>query len=370
MEIDLSIYTYGHYDAMFYILNGIALIMNSAFADSLIKAMIAVTMAYYGFRMAYAGAEGRAKEYLSKILSMSVIVGALLIPRGDIAVEDRVTGQRDTVSNLPVAFILPVGILESFGGGITSGFEQAFAPVGSAAFKDYGMMFGARLVNESRQWRIANPEFAGNMENFLRRCVVIEAMIGSRFTPQDLIETDDIFKLVSDSAGTFRKVDLREGKRRHRLNCKEAAEYLATYLNGELDFLSKRYQNTDFGQAGAKHLGLGGMGHQLLNRQLKSNIELAYGGTFGTNIPAEKIIQQNMMINAIHDYNNKADLYGYTRASMQQESSWMLGGKLASEYLPILLSVLKGLIYASFIVKGQGINLRLQAELSLANKLV
>ena len=34
---------------------------------------------------------------------------------------------------------------------------------------------------------------------------------------------------------------------------------------------------------------------------------------------------------------------------MQQESSWMLGGKLASEYLPILLSVLKGLIYASFI---------------------
>ena len=43
---------------------------------------------------------------------MSVIVGALLIPRGDIDIEDRVTGQRDTVSNLPVAFILPVGIFE------------------------------------------------------------------------------------------------------------------------------------------------------------------------------------------------------------------------------------------------------------------
>ncbi|MDP5110368.1 MAG: conjugal transfer protein TraG N-terminal domain-containing protein, partial [Rickettsiaceae bacterium] len=350
MEIDLSIYTYGHYHAMFYILNGIALIMNSPFADSLIKAMITVTMAYHGFRMAYAGAEGRSKEHLIKILSMSVIVGALLIPRGDIDIEDRVTGQRDTVSNLPVAFILPVGILESFGGGITSGFEQAFAPVGSAAFKDYGMIFGARLVNESRNWRIANPEFAGNMEAFLRRCVVLESGMGTRFTPQDLIESDDILKLVTEKAGTFRKVDLREGKRRHRMNCREAAGYLETYLAGELDFLSKRYLNTDFAQAGAKHLGLGGMGHNsVLNRQLKSNIELAYGGTLGTNISAEKIIQQNMMINSIHDYNNKADLYGYTRASMQQESSWMLGGKLASEYLPILLSVLKGLIYASFI---------------------
>jgi len=60
MEIDLAVYTYGHYHAMFYILNGIALIMNSPFADSLIKAMITVSMAYHGFRMAYAGAEGRA----------------------------------------------------------------------------------------------------------------------------------------------------------------------------------------------------------------------------------------------------------------------------------------------------------------------
>lgn len=350
MEIDLSVYTYGHYISMFYILNGIALIMNSPFADSLIKAMITVTMAYHGFRMAYAGAEGRSKEHLVKILSMSVIVGALLIPRGDIDVEDRITGQKDSVSNLPVAFILPVGIFESFGGGITSGFDQAFAPVGSLPFKDYGMLFGARLVNESRNWRIANPEFAGNMDAFLRRCVVLESGMGTRFTLQDLIETDDILNLVKTKAGTFRKVDLREGKRRHRMNCREAADYLETYLAGELDFLSKRYLNTDFAQAGTKHLGLGGMGHHsVLNRQLKSNIELAYGSTLGTNISAEKIIQQNMMINAIHDYNNKADLYGYTRASMQQESSWMIGGKLASEYLPIVLTVLKGLIYASFI---------------------
>jgi len=350
MEIDLSVYTYGHYDSMFYILNGIALIMNSPFADSLIKAMITVTMAYHGFRMAYAGAEGRSKEHLVKILSMSVIVGALLIPRGDIDVEDRITGQKDSVSNLPVAFILPVGIFESFGGGITSGFEQAFAPVGSLPFKDYGMLFGPRLVNESRNWRIANPEFAGNMDAFLRRCVVLESGMGTRFTPQDLMETGDILNLVKTKAGTFRKVDFRDGKRRHRLNCREAADYLETYLAGELEFLSKRYLNTDFAQAGTKHLGLGGMGNNsVLNRQLKSNIELAYSGTLGTNISAEKIIQQNMMINSIHDYNNKADLYGYTRAAMQQESSWMIGGKLASEYLPIVLTVLKGLIYASFI---------------------
>jgi hypothetical protein len=86
-----------------------------------------------------------------------------------------------------------------------------------------------------------------------------------------------------------------------------------------------------------------------LNNQLKTNIELAYSGTLGTDLSAEQIIRQTMMINAIHDYNDKADLYGYSRAANMQENNWMLGGALASEYLPILLSVLKGLVYASFI---------------------
>ena len=353
MQIDLTIYTYGHYQAMFYILNGIALIMNSPFADGLIKLMMTATMAYYGFCMAYVGAEGRSKEYLIKILAMSVVVGSLIIPRGEIDVEDRITGQRDTISNLPVAFIVPIGILEAFGGAITSGFEQAFTPVGSMQYKDYGMIFGARLVNETRNWRIANPEFASNMDMFLKRCVVVESMIGAHFTVQDLIDSDDILGLVTNSSGNFRKVDFKQGKAAHRLTCKEAANKLQNYLTSELDFLNKRYSFSDFGQAGSKNVGLSGRGYNspnlLLNSQLKINIELAYSGILGTDLSAEQIIRQTMMINAIHDYNDKADLYGYSRAANIQEKNWMLGGALASEYLPILLSVLKGLVYASFI---------------------
>lgn len=353
MQIDLTIYTYGHYQAMFYILNGIALIMNSPFADSLIKLMMTATMAYYGFCMAYAGAEGRSKEYLIKILAMSVVVGSLIIPRGEINVEDRITGQRDTISNLPVAFIVPIGILEAFGGAITSGFEQAFTPVGSMPYKDYGMIFGARLINETRNWRIANPEFASNMDMFLKRCIVIESMIGAHFTVQDLIDSDDILGLVTNNSGHFRKVDFKQGKATYRLSCKEAANKLQNYLTSELDFLNKRYSLSDFGQAGSKNIGLSGRGYHspnlLLNNQLKTNIELAYSGTLGTDLSAEQIIRQTMMINAIHDYNDKADLYGYSRAANIQEKNWMLGGALASEYLPILLSVLKGLVYASFI---------------------
>ena len=66
--------------------------------------------------------------------------------------------------------------------GITSLFEQAFAPVGSAPYKDYGMIFGQRIVQEAKNWRISNPEFIRNMDVFLERCGVLEAQ--GRFSYQ------------------------------------------------------------------------------------------------------------------------------------------------------------------------------------------
>ncbi|WPY01898.1 Conjugal transfer protein TraG C-terminal domain protein (plasmid) [Candidatus Trichorickettsia mobilis] len=53
-----------------------------------------------------------------------------------------------------------------------------------------------------------------------------------------------------------------------------------------------------------------------------------------------------MLINSIKNY---SDDYGYARASATQESNWRIAGDLAGTYLPILMSVLKGLVYSSFI---------------------
>ena len=56
-----------------------------------------------------------------------------------------------------------------------------------------------------------------------------------------------------------------------------------------------------------------------------------------------------MMINALKDFNSGSELYGYTRASDLQKSNWQISGELAKEYLPLLLNIIKALIYASFI---------------------
>jgi hypothetical protein len=274
---------------------------------------------------------------------MLILITSLLLPKADMLVIDRISGKKEIVSGLPYAFVLPVGILEAMGAGITSLFEQAFSTVSSMPYKDYGLIFGQRLVQESRNWRIGNPEFAKNMNTFIKRCIVLEAMIGTRFTPDDVFDSTDIFRLVTERAGTFRQVDFRVDGKFERINCKEAGALLKTYLPTEVEFLKFKYKGSEFSLAG----GSGGMGMQQL---LTRNIEIGYATSFGIrDQSAADIIRQNLMINSLKDWGNTNDLYGYTRADDLQKSNWKIAGDLAKEYLPLLLNIMKALIYASFI---------------------
>ena len=347
MGIQFAVHTYGYHDAMFFVLNGIKMIMNSDFADAMIKLMALIATSYYSLKAMATASEGSVGTYFLKTAGMLMLITTLLLPKADMLVVDRISGEKEVVSGLPYAFVLPVGILEAFGAGITSLFEQAFSPVSSMPYKDYGLVFGQRLAQESKNWRIHEPEFASNMNIFLKRCVVLEAMIGRRFTPADVFDSKDILKLVTDEAGTFRQVDFRVNKKITRVNCKEAGAILKSSLQPEYERIYKKYTGRDFALAGSNNGGIvGGIG---INQILKRNIEVGYAKSLGVDQSASDIMKQNMMINALKDYTNISDKYGYTRADDLQKSNWRISGELAKEYLPILLNIIKALVYASFI---------------------
>ena len=108
--MNLTIYTYGHIDAMFYILNGIAMIMNSGFTTKMIQAVSIIATFYYGLKAAYSSSSGGAKQNLVKIVGMVVVINALLVPKTSMLIEDHVTKQRDKVDNIPYGFAIPVGL--------------------------------------------------------------------------------------------------------------------------------------------------------------------------------------------------------------------------------------------------------------------
>ena len=161
--------------------------------------VLCARVGYYALKMSYAGSNGY-KIHLGKVVGMVAMIYFLLLPRVDMLVHDHVSKKKEKVDNLPLGFSLPVGMFEGFGNILTGGFEQAFTAVGNTNYRDYGMVFGARLVQESRNWRIRNPEFMENMSNFIDRCVMTEAMIGQNYTPEELLTTDDIWGLIKSPA--------------------------------------------------------------------------------------------------------------------------------------------------------------------------
>lgn len=345
--MDLTIYTYGHIDAMFYILNGVAMLNKSALGQTVIALMVMASTVYYATRISYDGTV-RSKIYLGKIVGMVAMVIFLLSPVADMTIRDHVSKKREKVDNLPLGFALPVGILESFGDLLTIGFEQAFSsPNQSTNFHDYGMLFGARLVQESRNWKISSPEVRENMDNYINRCVMFDSMVGHWYTPSDLVQNDDIWRLVSENAAVIRMVSMRVGKERTLLSCKDAAKnVLQPEFTSEIQKLEARYAGTSFGEAGSTNWGA--RAFNLITSNLRKNIALSFKSYIGSNDGAEKLIRQQMMINAIKK-NVQTDEYGFARASATQESNWHIAGELASTYLPILLTVFKGLVYSSFI---------------------
>jgi hypothetical protein len=328
---------------MFYVLNAIAMLMNHNFGQAVMLVMTMSCVGYYALRMSYAGSTGY-KVHLGKVIGMVAMIYFMLLPRADMMIYDHVSKKREKVDNLPLGFALPVGMLEGFGDLLTGGFEQAFN-MNNTNYRDYGMVFGARLVQESRNWRIRSPEFLENMSNFIDRCVMLDAMIGYHYTPEELLTTDDIWGLVKANASTLRQTSVRIGKTRSLMSCKEAADkVIEPAFRLEIESLEKKSRGSDIAEAGHTTYVL--RTFERLNSNFKKNIELSFKSYVGSNAGAENLIRQQMMMNAIKNY---SDDYGYARASATQESNWRIAGDLAGTYLPILMSVLKGLVYSSFI---------------------
>lgn len=344
--MDLTIHTYGHIDAMYYTLNALAMLINSGFGKALVTTITMVCMGHYALKIAYA-AGGDYKTHLIKVMAMIAMITLLLEPTTEMIIHDHVSKKKEKVDNLPLGFALPVGMLESFGDLLTGGFEQAFTTVDNINYRDYGMVFGARLIQESRNWRIRSPEFMENMNNFIDRCVMIDSMIGYHYTVQDLLETNDIWGLVSQNAGTLRQVAMRVGKEKTLMSCKDAAKnVLEPAFRPEFEALEKKYAKTDLGEAGNSNYSPRTFAR--LNSNLKKNIELSFKSYLGSAESAEQLIKQQMMVNALTSANN-IDEYGVARANATQESNWRIAGEIAGTNLPMLMTIFKCLVYASFM---------------------
>lgn len=341
--MELIIHCYGYSELMFQTLNALAMFRNADFYHIVINTMVLMVGTFYAWKISSSGASGQWKQYLLQCIGMIVFVNSLMMPKTTMYIKDHVEKSFKKVDNIPLAFALPVGTVESFGHIITMGFEQAFAFVGgrsSHSYYHYGTVFGARLSKEVLEAKIRDPEVASNMRKFIERCVILPSMIGIKFTKEELVATTNIWGLVSKHAGDLSRVNMIINGARDSKTCKQAV----VYFEGKFLDVNKGLIAT----LSQKFRGAGNtLGYNSEVRQLNNNLKIAIGGLYNNTHSVDSILKNNMMINSINSY--RSGKYATARAQMHQEASGLLSGDLAEKTLTGSLALMKVILYSSFI---------------------
>lgn len=346
--LDLTIYSYGYSEIIFHTMQAIAMFRNSDFYIAVISAVSLLAGLTYALYMIAARGEGEWKQYLKKIIGMVVFINALLFPTATMSVKDNVTKQYWEVDNIPLAFALPIGIVENFGHILTYGFEQAFSLVGgnsSHSYYHYGSVFGARLQKEVLQAKVRDPEFISNMANFIERCVILPSQIGKQFTKEELVASEDMWGLIKEKAGTFTRTPMTiDGNRVNpHPKCKDAIPYFEAKFEEAIGLNIASLAWKFMGAGKDVEHSKGTPGTRALNQNIKAQITALYG----TNHQVDTILKHNMMINSINSY--RSGKYPAAKAAMHAEAGGFISGDLAEKTLTGSLAVMKVILYGSYI---------------------
>jgi hypothetical protein len=352
MVMNLSIYTYGYGDAMYYVLNGIAMIMNKPGFLMMIRTIAIISIMVSALVWSTNRSMGITdRPVVIRILALYFVINGLLTPKMRVKVEDRVTNNIEVVDNLPFLFV-PVAWLESVGDTIAGALEQAIRPVGGSdgfEYRNYGLAFGAQMQRESKNWRIRSPEFSRNMHNFIDKCVKYTAAIGHKYTVNDLHNSPDVWGLVSKNAGGMTRVGLLVEGRYQNMKCHEAAKLIEErYFPAEYESLVGRYAKSLFARASSSEPSKRSYDAELAKKTFASNVEAVFSG-FADTGNAKNIITQQMMLAAMSNQNSVSK-YGLATARASQDTVWAITAELAQDTLPILFTLVKCMLYASVVL--------------------
>ncbi len=340
--------TYGGGEALVLVFNGIAALLGGS--GGILGGFMKITALMGGFwAIVQAVIRNSIEVSLRWFLWFTVATNLLFLPKVTIWVKDPLVHAPPTkVDNVPFALGVFAGITSEVGAALTEKMESIFSLPDDLQYHKTGTVFASRMMAQSRQFRIIDPDFNANMSRFVNQCIVYDTMIGAKYTLKDLREAQDIWDLVRDRTSSIRGFVYKEpgiGQKGEILTCKEGARKLETLWNTILLEGAQKY--------GAS-LIKGDV--RLAQRQFLSLFPISYNFLTGASEDALKALRQEMVINTISDAtNNKVTElgspmnYASTKALLQQRSTYQVAGDLAATFLPVMKNLLEALIYAACI---------------------
>lgn len=351
--MQFQIITFGNGEILKGVLDAIAMCLNSQ-TGTLYTPLIRIGMI---FGVLWAAIYSLWGDYLKSwgkaTLPIIFIPPLLFVPSTTVYIHDVVSNYRDKVDHVPYGLAYVTHFISQIGYVVTKQVDQVFADVEDLKYHKSGFLMASNLIQQARTFRITNEDVAENMRNFVCQCVAYEAMLGYKYTFEDLRHSSDIWELISARPSRIRSFIWRHPHKANEaapppeiINCQEGVKRLNQLWGGELD----RAKTV---------LGIKLFGHTnplTAKQEFLKYLPISHGFLTGLVKSSDQILKQQMMIHAVVDGIEQKSIslgnapnFAARRAYLQQRSTYETLGAMASESLMTMKAVLEAIVYASFI---------------------
>jgi conjugal transfer mating pair stabilization protein TraG len=349
-----EIFAYHNSDALFGIFNAVAAIMGSGTYLSAIAAV-----AFCGFvaaMVAYMFAPEKLQGW--KWLGTVVLVyGVLFVPRVTIGIVDKTGGTPvKVVANVPFGMAALGGLTSTIGNSITELFETAFQTIpgpgslpSELSYQQNGLMFGSRLIQETRRASLPDPAVRTDLLNFVNNCTAYDIADGT-ISPTAFSTSDDLWTTMSaTNPARFSIITSASGVTTN--TCDQVYASIDARLPAQVTDLTNRLGlrlNPSLSAMAAQAAVV----NQIPQAYIRNQIAVA-------SATAADLVRQNALINAINDagemgcqrVNDPSCMMlatGRASAVASQNAAWINGAKISEQALPVVRNVAEALCYAVF----------------------
>ncbi len=344
----ITIHVLGFGELYQQLLNAVAAMMGQSFFSSFLKltALMGIIMASVGYIK-----QRDPMIYAKWVIGYVLVLQLVITPKTLVEIYD-ISAQRSIpVANVPVVFAVTASLITTVGVGLAESYDSLLSLPDDLVYTKTGSLFGSKIIQASRDFRIMDPGLKAEMNEYLRNCVVGDIRLNHKYSVSDLSTSKNIWDLISKDASPLRRTAVNGMS----VACQTAASPSGTYslrakLNAEI---KKAY--TFFGINLFSHARQSNY-EKLFETHLQSSFDY-YQKMTDT---SADIFLQSMMINAvgdgIKDYQAFTDSTAgvvnnqVTKSQVQHRWSWAIMGQKAAWSLPILHTLLTVLLFGIFPV--------------------
>lgn len=372
----MTVYTLGGGEVLTNLFNALAILISGDHAGKTGSIFnICVRMAWLiGFTVALYGAMWRDQMEVVRSFFMPFVFFLTLFftPVASVWIIDPLHKTHDKVDHVPIGLAVTASVFSNFGHMITQKADQVFSLPDDLNYHKTGAVFASNLIQQTRQFKIVDENVAENMRGFVSQCVAYDALMGRKYTLQDLKNSPNIWGLVMAEPSPVRSfLWTTKGLRSEVVTCAVGASRLTERFQGADGVVSKSAEffgrkifrrstsplapSSSDGTASSSEAS---MPNVPLNykTELFKYLPVSFGYLLNDVRAAQDIMKQQIMISAVVDgIENKsvglgnAPNFAVRKAYLQQRENFATMGALAGDWLVVARVLLEALVYMSIM---------------------